>query len=82
MCTSSDPFLVSKHHTSFKTEMADFRIEAEKVQDGLGVFFCQKVRKCSTNDGSHFKETQEPTEGAPTGQLRETLSIKINTGYP
>lgn len=39
---------------------------------------CQKTRKYSKNDGDKIKKTQNPLEGAPTGQAEDNWSIRIN----
>lgn len=52
---------------------------ARKVKDESRTSSCvKKAKKCSKNDGDLSKVYRNQFEGAPTGQIRHNLSIKIN----
>ena len=58
---------------------ADSRAGAGEIQDESGNLFCQKVSKCSTNEGNKSKGQGERP---PPGQITNKCSIQVNPNPP
>lgn len=78
--TSTAQTLVPRYHPQLREprllgKTADSRAAAGEIQDESGNLFCQKVSKCSTNDGDKSKGQGERPS---TGRITNNFSIKVN----